>query len=129
LWLRQCCLTIDQRCADRFFKLDKRGVSFAPGGAAHRPTAWVTLDREGGAALDDRAGNVLTTVALLVVAAAIVYVARGAFFILLLSIQLAYLLDPAVTWVQQHAWLAKKNRAWAIAQVYLVGAIVIGSVG
>ena len=31
--------------------------------------------------LDDRSGNVLTTVALFVVAAAIVYVARGAFFI------------------------------------------------
>jgi predicted PurR-regulated permease PerM len=79
--------------------------------------------------LDDRAGNVLTTVALFVVAAAIVYVARGAFFILLLSILFAYLLDPAVTWVQRRARPGKKNRAWAIAQVYLVGAIVIGSVG
>lgn len=71
--------------------------------------------------LDDRAGNVLTTVALLVVAAAIVYLARGAFFILLLSILFAYFLDPAVTWVQQHVWLATKSRAWAIAQVYIEG--------
>ena len=79
--------------------------------------------------LDDRAGNVITTVALFAVAATILYVARGAFFIVLLSLLFAYLLDPVVTWVQQHSWLGQKNRAWAISQVYLVGAIVIGSVG
>jgi predicted PurR-regulated permease PerM len=48
---------------------------------------------------------------------------------LLLSLLFAYLLDPAVTWLQQHARLGPKNRAWAIAQVYLVGIIVIASVG
>ena len=79
--------------------------------------------------LDDRTGNVVTTVALFGVTATILYVARGPFFILLLSLLFAYLLDPAVTWVQRHARLGPKNRAWAIAQVYLVGAIVIGSVG
>jgi len=79
--------------------------------------------------LDDRAGNVITTVALFAVAATILYFARGAFFIVLLSLLFAYLLDPVVTWVQQHSWLGEKNRAWAISQVYLVGAIVIGSVG
>jgi hypothetical protein len=36
--------------------------------------------------LDDRAGNVVTTVALFVVAATILYMARGAFLILLLSL-------------------------------------------
>ena len=72
--------------------------------------------------LDNRAGNVITTVTLFAVAATILYVARGAFFILLLSLLFAYLLDPAVTWVQQHAPLGPKNRVWAIAQVYLVGA-------
>jgi predicted PurR-regulated permease PerM len=79
--------------------------------------------------LDDRAGNVLTTVALFVAAATILYVARGAFFILLLSLLFAYLLAPAVKWMQERALLGQKNRAWAIAQVYLIGAIVIGSVG
>jgi len=79
--------------------------------------------------LDNRTGNVVTTVALFVVTATILYVARGPFFILLLSLLFAYLLDPAVTWVQQHARLGPKNRGWAIAQVYLVGAIVIGSAG
>ena len=38
--------------------------------------------------LDDRAGNVVTTVALFMVAAAILYLARGAFLILLLSFYL-----------------------------------------
>src|SRR6516162_6729511 len=78
--------------------------------------------------LDNRAGNIITTVALFVVAGTILYVARGAFFVLLLSLLFAYLLDPAVTRVQQHAHLGQKNRAWAIAQVYLVGAVVIACV-
>ena len=79
--------------------------------------------------LDDRAGNIITTFALFLAAGTILYVARGAFFILLLSLLFAYLLDPAVTWVQQHSRLRPRNRAWAIAQVYLVGTIVIGTVG
>ena len=41
--------------------------------------------------LDDRAGNVVTTVALFLVAAAILYLARGAFLILLLSRSLCLL--------------------------------------
>jgi hypothetical protein len=40
--------------------------------------------------LDDRAGNVVTTVALFVAAAAIIYLARGAFLILILSLLFAY---------------------------------------
>jgi hypothetical protein len=49
--------------------------------------------------LDDRAGNVLTTVALFVVAAAIVYVARSAFFILLLSTPRRGMLQTRKTWL------------------------------
>ncbi len=79
--------------------------------------------------LDDRAGNVVTTVALFMVGASILYVARGASIILLLSILFAYLLEPAVTWVEQHSRLGQKNRTWAIAQVYLIGTLVLGSVG
>lgn len=79
--------------------------------------------------LDDRAGNAVTTVALFLAAATIVYLARGAFLILLLSLLLAYLLEPLVAWVQHHSRLGKKNRAWAIAQVYLIGTLVLGSVG
>ena len=80
-------------------------------------------------AIDDRTGNVVTTVALFLVAMAILYLARGAFFILLLSLLFAYLLEPAVTLVQQHSRLGQKNRSWAIAQVYLIGILVLGGMG
>src|SRR5258708_18978902 len=76
--------------------------------------------------LDDRAGNAVTTVALFMVAVTVLYMARGAFLILLLSLLFAYLLEPAVTLVQQHSWLGQKNRTWAIAQVYLIGTLVVG---
>ena len=79
--------------------------------------------------LDDRAGNVVTTVALFMSAATILYLARGAFLILLLSLLFAYLIEPAVTWVQNHSPLGRKNRTWAIAQVYLLGALLLGSLG
>lgn len=79
--------------------------------------------------LDDRAGNVVTTVALFVGAATILYLARGAFLILVLSVLFAYLLEPAVTLVQQHSPLGRKNRTWAIAQVCLTGTLVLGSLG
>jgi predicted PurR-regulated permease PerM len=79
--------------------------------------------------IDDRAGNVVTTVALFLVAAAILYRARGAFFILLLSLLFAYLLEPAVMLVQRRSRLGHNNRTWAIAQVYLIGILVLGSLG
>jgi len=43
--------------------------------------------------IDDRAGNVLTTVALFLVLATTLYAARRALFILLLSLLFAYLLE------------------------------------
>jgi len=77
-------------------------------------------------ALDDRTGNVLTTIAVFAVAASILYLARGAFFILLLSLLFAYLLEPAVTLVQRHSRLGRGSRTWAVAQVYLMGIVVAG---
>ncbi len=79
--------------------------------------------------LDDRAGNVVTTVVLFLLAAIIVYLARGAFLVLLLSLFFAYLLEPAVALVQEHSLLFRKNRTWAIAQVYLIGTLVLGALG
>jgi len=76
--------------------------------------------------LDDRAGNVVTTVALFVGVGAVLYIARGAFLLFLLSLLFADLLEPAVTMVQHRSPLFKSNRTWAIAQVYLVGTILIG---
>jgi len=79
--------------------------------------------------LDNHAGNVVTTVALFVVGASILYLAHSAFIILLLSLLFAYLLEPAVTSIQQHSRLGQKNRTWAIAQVYLIGTLVLGGLG
>jgi predicted PurR-regulated permease PerM len=79
--------------------------------------------------IDDRTGNVLTTVASFLAAAAILYVARGAFFVLLLSLLFAYLLEPAVTLAQRRSRLGQRNRTWAIAQVYLVGILLLGLLG
>ena len=77
-------------------------------------------------AIDDRTGNVVTTVALFLIAAVILYLARGAFFILLLSLLFAYLLEPAVALVQRHSRLGQENRTWAIVLVYLIGTLVLG---
>jgi predicted PurR-regulated permease PerM len=79
--------------------------------------------------IDDRTGNVMTTLAIYLAAAAILYLARSAFFILLLSLLFAYLLEPAVALVQQHSRLGQRKRAWAIAQVYLVGIVVLSGLG
>jgi len=79
--------------------------------------------------IDDHAGNVVTTVTIFIVAVTIFYVARGAFLVLFLSLLFAYLLEPAVAWVQKHSRLWPKNRTWAIAQVYLVGTLVLGGLG
>ena len=78
--------------------------------------------------LDDRAGNVVTTVALFVGAGAVLYLARGALLILPLSVLFAYLLEPAVAFMQRHLRLGRKSRTWAIAQVCLFIALVLGSV-
>ncbi|MGP0018310.1 MAG: AI-2E family transporter [Candidatus Sulfotelmatobacter sp.] len=78
---------------------------------------------------DDRTGNVVTTVAFFLAAASIVYLARGAFFILVLSVLFAYLLEPAVSLAQRRSRLGQKNRTLAIAQVYLIGTLVLGSLG
>jgi predicted PurR-regulated permease PerM len=79
--------------------------------------------------IDNRAGNVVTTVAVFLLAAAVLYLARSAFFILLLSLLFAYLLEPMVTFAQRHTRLGQKNRNWAIAQVYLAGFILLGAIG
>ena len=79
--------------------------------------------------IDDRAGNVVTTVALFLAAVAVLYLARRAFLVLFLSLLFAYLLEPAVAWVQQHSHFSRKNRTWAIAQVYLIAALLLGVLG
>jgi predicted PurR-regulated permease PerM len=48
-------------------------------------------------------GNAVTTVAFFSAAFAIFYLARGAFFILFLSVLFADLLEPAVTFLERHS--------------------------
>jgi predicted PurR-regulated permease PerM len=79
--------------------------------------------------IDDRAGNVVTTVTLFLIAAAILYLARLAFLVLLGSVLFAHMLEPAVTAVQLHSRLGRGNRNWAIAQLYLLGTLVFGGLG
>jgi predicted PurR-regulated permease PerM len=79
--------------------------------------------------IDDRAGNVLTTVALFLIAVTILYLARVAFLVLLGSILFAHMLEPALTAVQTHSRLGRGNRNWAIAQLYVVGTLVFGGLG
>lgn len=76
--------------------------------------------------LDDRAGNVVTTVAVFIAAAAVLYVARAAVLVFVMSLLFAYLVEPAVTFVQNHSPLRKGNRNWAIAQVYLTAVLAFG---
>jgi len=79
--------------------------------------------------IDDRTGNVVTTVILFLIAAAILYLARVTFLILLASILFAHLLEPAVRAVQTHSRPGRGNRKSAIAQVYLVGTLLFGALG
>src|SRR5215469_12030910 len=79
--------------------------------------------------IDDRTGNILTTVALFLLGAAVLYLARRAFLILVISLLFADLLEPAVALVQRHLRLGQNRRTWAIAVVYLIGTLMLGSLG
>jgi len=71
--------------------------------------------------LDERTGNVVTTIALFVIAGVILYLARIAFLVLLLSVLFALLIEPAVIWFQNHSPFGSTRSGLAIAQVYLIG--------
>jgi len=77
--------------------------------------------------IDDRTGNILTTVTIFLAALAVLYLARKAFLILIISLLFADLLEPAVALAQRHLHLGEKNRLWAIALVYLTGTLVLGT--
>jgi len=79
--------------------------------------------------IDDRTGNIVTTVALFLIGAAVLYLARRAFLILVISLLFADLLEPAVAFVQQNLRLGQSRRTWAIAVVYLIGTLVLGGLG
>ena len=80
-------------------------------------------------ALDDRTGNVLTTVALFAAIVGVAFAARASLVVFILSVLLAYLLEPLVAWVQGLFPSRSWSRAGAIALVYLVGTLLVGGVG
>jgi predicted PurR-regulated permease PerM len=71
-------------------------------------------------AFDDRTGNVLTTIALFAIVSGVLYAARATIVALVLALLLAYLLEPAVAWVQRLFPRLKSGRAVAVGVVYLV---------
>ena len=78
--------------------------------------------------LDDRTGNVLTTIALFAAVAAMAFAARVTLVVFVLALLLAYLLEPAVAWLQRRLPVKSHDRAAAIALVYLTGlAVVVGA--
>jgi len=80
-------------------------------------------------ALDDRTGNVLTTVALFAAVAAVIYAARATLVVFVLALLLAYLLEPLVTWVQRLLPPRSNSRSAAIAVVYTFGTLLVAVAG
>jgi predicted PurR-regulated permease PerM len=78
--------------------------------------------------LDVRTARVVITLMVFGVAAALLYAARKTLVVFLFAILFAYLLDPAVAWVQHASPLSKQKRALAIAQVYAALGIVLGAI-
>jgi len=75
--------------------------------------------------LDDRTGNILTTIALFAIVAAIAYATRTTIAVFVLALLFAYLLEPAVTWVHLRLTPRASSRNSAIAVVYVVGLSIV----
>ena len=80
-------------------------------------------------ALDDRTGNVLTTITLFAAVAAIAYVANATIVVFILALLLAYLLEPLVAWVERRLPHRVSSRTIAIAVVYMAGAALAAGTG
>jgi len=79
--------------------------------------------------LDDRTGNVLTTVAVFAAAAVAAFAARTTLVIFVLALLLAYLLEPIVAGVERLLPRGTHIRAVSIAVVYVVGALLVTAAG
>jgi predicted PurR-regulated permease PerM len=76
--------------------------------------------------LDDRTGNVLTTVAAFAAVVAIAYVARATLLAFVLALLLAYLLEPLVAGMERLVPKGAHARAVSIAIIY-IGATVLAA--
>jgi len=79
--------------------------------------------------LDDRTGNVLTTIALFAAVALVAYATRAVLVVFVLSLLFAYLLEPLVGRVESLIPSPSRKRPAAIAVVYLIGAVLLGIAG
>jgi predicted PurR-regulated permease PerM len=96
-----------------------------------RPDAPVRpLHRDAGVLnLDDRTGNVLTTIGFFAAVVGVGYAARTTLIVFMLALLVAYLLEPTVGWVEGRLPSHSNGRASAIATVYLTGLALIVAVG
>jgi predicted PurR-regulated permease PerM len=76
--------------------------------------------------LDRRTLNVLSTALLFAVVLAIVYIARAVIVIFCFSILFAYLIDPAVRFLQRYSLFFKNLRGPHVAEAYLGLLIFVG---
>jgi len=77
--------------------------------------------------LDDRTGNILTTIALFAIVAGIAYATRATIAVFVLALLFAYLLEPAVTWVHLRLTPRASSRNGAIGVVYVVGLSIVAA--
>src|SRR5882724_10090229 len=77
---------------------------------------------------DRRTVNILLTIALFAVGFALIYSARRILLIFFFSILFAYLLDPAVKWLQRHSLFFKNLRRPAVVEVYIAFLVLIALV-
>jgi len=79
--------------------------------------------------LDDRTGNVLTTIGLFAGVAAAAFAARTTLVVVVLALLLAYVLEPAVGWVQGRLPSRSGDRVVSIVLVYVISAAVVVGLG
>jgi predicted PurR-regulated permease PerM len=78
--------------------------------------------------LDDRTGNVVTTVAVFAAAIVAAFLARATLVVFVLGLLLAYLLEPIVAGVGRVLPSGPRARSASIAIVYAIGALVLVAV-
>ncbi len=75
--------------------------------------------------LDQRTVAVIRTLFIFLLIAVLLYAARSTLVLLIFAIFFAYLIEPIVSWLERRRWLTGGSRGIAIAEVYVVLALVI----
>ncbi len=79
--------------------------------------------------LDDRTGNVLTTIAVFAAIVAAAFVARATLVVFVLAMLLVYLLEPIVAGVEHLLPRVSHARGASIAIVYVIGTLLVVAAG